>query len=173
MFMHFPSGTVLKWGAMSRVTVGFLLLALAACSQIPAPDDNISKDAIDIYSKTLSAMDDATVKPYSQSKRPQFYQQAQDLIQVMQLRAEGSGNPSDQAILSMGNDLSVAFATMREDDRASWEANNQKGKEFKIKSDLDAIQSNIVTILRHQQGLKGLSDATGSPASTPAKPKIN
>src|SRR5208282_5892892 len=162
MFNHLRVGAVLNTATTSRGVLILVLMALAACSQIPAPDDNISKDAVDIYSKTLAAMDDAAVKAYSGSKRPQFYQQVQDQIRVMQLRAQGSGSTSDQAIIPIGDQLSMAFAIMKKDDEAGWYANNLKGRQFKIHDDLDAIQSIIVTILRHQAGLKGLSAASGS-----------
>lgn len=97
--MHRRVGAVLNTATTSQGVLILVLMAVAACSQIPAPDDNISKDAVDIYSKTLAAMDDAAVKAYSSSKRLQFYQQVQDQIRVMQLRAEGSGSTSDQAII--------------------------------------------------------------------------
>jgi hypothetical protein len=149
----------------SRAIIFFVIaIAISSCAHVSAPDDNISKDAIDIYSKTLAAMDDAEVKPFSQSKRPLFYRQVQDQIQVLELRAEAAGSASDRAVVQMAGKLSDAFENMKKDDESGWGI-NKKGKEFEIQQDLDAIRSNILTILRQQSAIKGLASVGGSSTS--------
>jgi hypothetical protein len=153
-----------------RKAVGVLaaLFALSSCTQqVESPDADISKDAFTIYGKALGMLDNAAIKPYAGSGRAKTYQEIQDSIQVLKLRAIVSTNPHDNAVLAQADLLSDAFAHMQHQDETGW-GTDKKGVEDAIQNNRNKITTIIYAILKKQAIIKGLSSSSGT--SSPAPP---
>ena len=142
------------------------IVTFSSCTQpVESPDADISKDAFTIYGKFLTMTDNAATTPYASRKKS--YQEIQDSIQVLKLRAYVSTNPHDNAVVDQAAKLSQAFASMQHQDQSGW-GKDKAGVEEAIKGWRDSITQNISHLLEHQAVIKELSSASGSSSPTTA-----
>jgi hypothetical protein len=139
-----------------------LLASLVLCScasQAPA-DDAITNGVIDLYSKTLSAFENAATTAYS--KRSAFYKDTHNSLDVLKLRAQISATRQDKTIVDGIGVLDSLYTTMEINDKSGW-ATAPQVKSQMIKENLDAIRQQVENIAYENAGKKAAAGVSGSP----------
>jgi hypothetical protein len=134
------------------------ILFCSCASQAPS-DDAVTSGVIDLYSKTLTAFENAADTPYA--KRASFYKEAHNSLDVLKLRAEISSTRQDKTIVDGISILDNQYTLMEQNDKSGW-ARVSKVKSQMINENLEGIRQQVENVAYENAGKKAAAGVSGS-----------